>query len=200
MFNRTFPIVFRLNRIYKDINIETILCSNYENIKAYCSKEFSRVKHINPIIWSKNNSLKLAQSDKVLDSAKKSVLKTAMIVELKELLTLYIKNCNSLGIPYGIAEMNSDIIKIDNGDIPNFIKNSINEFPNLKTVEDLNTSINVLTISNEKLNTTIEDLNTIIINKTNLINILQGDQLHTKSENNNLKIALYNSRTLNIKY
>lgn len=96
MFNRTFPIVFRLNRIYKDINIETILCSNYENIKAYCSKEFSRVKHINPIIWSKNNSLKLAQSDKVLDSANKSVLKTAMIVELKELLTLYIKNCNTL--------------------------------------------------------------------------------------------------------
>ena len=52
MFKRASYIYGKINKLYKDINIEVINCAYYEKIKLYCSKEFT--KESNCILWKKD--------------------------------------------------------------------------------------------------------------------------------------------------
>ena len=180
MFNKQHHIYSKLNKIYNNINIESISCSNYDKVKQYCSKDFSRVKDTQPIYWKKETGLIVAQISKneaiakTFDSdIKLNVLSKGIAKHYKDLFEFHAKRCLRKQIVYGYDEMMEDFQKIKNGEEPSFAKEKVEGD------------------SDEKYKKIIDELKNTISVKSDIIENLKEKSYEFQHEIQNLNSTMY---------
>ena len=164
MLKSTIPIYSRLNKVYRNINIESVLCSNYDKVKEYCSKDYSRVRDIYPINWNKNVGIitklipkKESDVNDVVRDIKLKILSKGIEKYYNKLIDAHIKECLKNGIICGHEEITKDFKNIlNNANLDYSDKNTI--------IEDLKNTIILKTLEFEN---EINRLNNTIITSEN---------------------------------
>lgn len=203
MFKRTYAIYSKLNRKFPNINIEVVNKLDFDNIKTYCSKEFSRIKTISPIYWKLNilsNIISISKSNpKVLKVKENAILKT-----LNKNYTEKIENYKNIlankGIEYDENLIALDLEKINKGEDPEFMNIKANLKENEKEKVKVNEHINThpynfnyefykLKLENNMLKIKFKNYDPIVNNLQ-----LENNMLKNKLKNydplvNNLKVC-----------
>lgn len=167
MFKRT-ACIYKINKYYKDINIEAVNCSEYENIKIYCSKEFTKVKSIECIVWNNYNLIlnNLKIDDK---NIKDKIYIKILIKKIHDMFSNGIRRFEKKMLEKGILINESDYIEelycyYKSGE-SNFL--SANYIPDEKIKELNNTiimlNLNIIDLKNK--NSELQNTNNELISK-----------------------------------
>ena len=187
MFKNVISIYSKLNKLYNDINIEAIKCSDFENVKLYCSKDYTKINTINTIFWNLNTqSIDTYMENQKLEkqNIEKNIVKVTQKVLERKIKNTIIKQAdeyeyvsNKHGVDYKITELKKDILKLKNGEIPNFMNENVigERSPAFqKIIDDFKETIDILKdrlkfakLENEELTKENYDNNIIIQNFTN---------------------------------
>ena len=184
MFKSPISIYSKLNKLYKDINIEVIKCSDFENVKLYCFKDYTKIKTITPILININNYLQPIDNTTEKQNIEKHIVKVTQKVLERKIKNTIIKQAeeyeyvsNKHGVDYKLNELKNDILKLKKGEMPNFMNENVigKRSPAFqKIIDDFQETIDILKdrlkfakSENEELSKENYDYNIIIQNFTN---------------------------------
>ena len=177
MFKRTCAIYSKLNKKFKNINIEVINKLDFENVKSYCSKEFTRIVSIFwkfDTIYNILQPAKLNKLEDTFEKAKEKALVKALNKNYCERISDYKNFSEKNGIPYNIAEIKSDLKKLKTNETPIFLGDTLIGEPT------------------EKYNITFNKLKDVIKALEIEVNNSKTENIDLIAENSKLKLQITN--------